>query len=85
MDAPITKTGIDFSGTLMDPNWWEVRRRHLEELGRPALWHWEEEWQPYHAEQLKWQEVEAQIKANLLPRVRKALEGHRCPRPLTDA
>jgi hypothetical protein len=36
-----------FEGTLLDPNWWEVRRKRLEELGRPALWYWEEEWQQY--------------------------------------
>ena len=36
-----------FEGTLLDPNWWEVRRARLEELGRPALCHWEEEWRSY--------------------------------------
>ena len=36
-----------FEGTLLDPDWWEVRRKRLEELGRPALWCWEEEWQSY--------------------------------------
>jgi hypothetical protein len=51
----------------------EVLRKMLEGLGRPALCYWEEEWQPYYAEQLKWQEIEAQIKANLPPRVRQAL------------
>jgi hypothetical protein len=48
LDDPFAPTELHgFEGTLLDPNWWEVRRARLEELGRPALWYWEEEWQPY--------------------------------------
>jgi hypothetical protein len=74
LDDPFAPTELHgFEGTLLDPNWWEVRRKRLEELGRPALWYWEEESQPYCQDQLKWQEIVAQIKAEMDPRMRKAL------------
>jgi hypothetical protein len=70
--APVTETeGIE--GTLFDPDWWEVRGRHLEELGRPALWYWED-WTGWYENELKWRiEIEPQIKANMDPWARKAL------------
>jgi len=48
LDDPFLPTELfGFEGTLLDPNWWEVRRARLEKLGRPALWYWAEEWQAY--------------------------------------
>jgi hypothetical protein len=37
-----------------------------------GAWFWED-WSVYYADQLKWQEIEAQIKAEMNPRMRKAL------------
>ena len=60
--APITETE-GFAGTLLDSNWPEVRTR-------TALWCLE--YYSYENE-LKWQETEAQVKANMDPWARKAL------------
>ena len=65
--APVTATE-GFGGTLLDPDWAEVRAKYYR-----GCWFWSDDLVAYYADQLKWQEIEAQIKANMDPRMRKAL------------
>jgi hypothetical protein len=64
--APVTETD-GYEGTLLDPNWAEVRGIYR------GLWFWSDEMVAYYADQLRWQEIDAEIKANLPPWARQAL------------
>jgi hypothetical protein len=65
VDAPFLPTELfGFEGTLLDPNWAEVRGIYR------GLWFWSDDLVAYYADQLKWQEIEAQIKAKMDPRAR---------------
>jgi hypothetical protein len=62
MVAPVTESE-GYEGTLLDPDWPKYRTR-------TALWCWD--WYSFEDE-LRWQEIEAQIKANMDPLQRQAL------------
>jgi hypothetical protein len=62
--APVTETD-GYEGTLLDPNWPSAR-----EALRTALWCWE--WYSFEDE-LRWQEIDAEIKANMPLWARQAL------------
>jgi hypothetical protein len=65
--APVTETD-GYEGSLLDPNWPDVRGVFR------GLWFWSDEMVAYWESELKWRrEVEPQIIANMDPRARKAL------------
>jgi hypothetical protein len=67
LDDPLGPTELHgFEGTLFDPNWPEVRGIYR------GLWFWED-WSAYYAEQLRWEKIVAQVKANMAPEMRRAL------------
>jgi hypothetical protein len=63
-DMPITETNV--KGTMFDPEEMERRERERER----GLWVWE--WWSYETE-LKWWQIEAEVKANMPLWARKAL------------
>jgi len=67
-DATIPELGCVPGGLIDTRNMEEMKRRR--EVG---LWFWSDDMDAYYAEQLKWQEIEAQIIENLPPRLRQAL------------
>ena len=64
--APVTETD-GYEGSLLDPNWADVRGVFK------GLWFWSDEMVAYYADQLRWQEIDVEIKANMPLWARQAL------------